>query len=237
MNWPLTESEETMVYFNKSIHWLWRAIILFGIYVLPQYVYILCHVKWFIHYVCILYGRTWTMSRPKMYWMQCWQEWVLHCKYNVLYLTDTCIFTTVLFILWKHLCCHAIQSNSICFRDVFSTVFSNGFDFPILLKNMCMSGKECYRIVHFCYIGMVVQRLYCSFRKLLQGICNLHLFLQIQIIQMSRKKVTILPVLSWDSNVWHCNKFRYNRYECTMSNCLNILFLIPGVLSHLNQMH
>lgn len=75
----------------------------------------------------------------------------------------TCpVFDWHLHILWKHLCCHAVQSNSIYFRDAFSTVLSNDFDFPISLIYIyiCMSGKECFgRIVHFCFIGMEVLQL------------------------------------------------------------------------------
>lgn len=179
-----------MVYFNKSLHWVWRAFILFCIYILPQYVYVLCHVKWFIHYfVCILYGRAWTMFRPKMSWVQCWQEWVLHCKYNVLYMTDTCIFTTV-FILWKHLPYVAMPPKAIVsVLGMLSVLYS-----PMALTSQyylkicaCQERNAFTELFIFCYIGMVVQWMYCSFRKLLQGICNLHLFLQVQIIQMSRK--------------------------------------------------
>lgn len=150
MNWPLTESEETMVYFNKSIHWVWRAFIQFFIYILPKYVYILCNVKL---YILCMYSIWENLNHVKA--KRCTGCSAGKSAYYIANITSYIWLTLAYlqqYLFCENICCHAVQSNSICLRDSFSTVISNGFDFPILLKNMCMSGKECfYRIARCCY--------------------------------------------------------------------------------------
>jgi len=56
--------------------------------------------------------------------------------------------------------------------------------------------------------------MYCSFRKPLQEISNLHLFLQIQMSQMSFKNIHHLPSVIKRLNVLQCDSFVciYERY-------------------------
>lgn len=208
----MTELEEIKVCCNKSLLWVWRAVILLGNYILPQHVYILS-CKRFIHYfLCILHANENLNYVKAKDWVQCWQEWVLHCKYNILYLIDTCIFTTT-FILWKH----NVQSNSIYFKDV----LSNGFDFPVSLKKIC-ACQEKNALTRF-FICVILAWMYCNLRKLLQVIsihcCKLKLFrCHEKKKQPPSSQCYYETQMSW--NVIHlCVYSKDIQYECTLSSC------------------
>lgn len=168
-------------------------------------------------YVFYMQMRTWTMSRPKT---------GCSAGKNEYYIANitSCVWLTLAYLQQYSFCENiyvAMPSKAIVyFRDAFSTVLSNDFDFPVSLKKYVHVRK-----IMIFFIFVILAWMYRSFRKLLQSPFILANSNDSDVMEKKQQKktVTIFPVLLWDSTVlcWmsnECDSFVciYKRYTVWM---------------------
>lgn len=150
------------------------------------------------------------MSKPNMYWVLWWQEWILHCKYNLsCILIDNYIFCENIYV--------AMPSRAIVsilgMLSVLCSPMTLTSQYPLNIYMHVRKRMLWQNCSFLLYWHGSIAALENHYKRFLISVYSCK-FKWFRCHEKKKKTVTIFLVLLWDLNVLQCDSFVciYERY-------------------------